>query len=128
MPLDDKYAFAAAPPVAARIRQLLPGAWVYDGVGAGACLKSYAKIGWTSVVPESCRNTTVIVPLNYRWMLWGWPYRFLDRMAKANTKVMIYGNGAAPLNQPEQYDKVPADFHGWLMVDDFYNMGPALQR
>jgi glycerophosphoryl diester phosphodiesterase len=132
MPLDDKYAFAAAPPVAARIRQRLPAAWVYDGVGAGACLKSYAKIGWTSIVPASCRNTTVIVPLNYRWMLWGWPYRFLDRMAKANSRVVIWGaykdGNLVGLERPEQYDQVPADFHGWLMVDDFYAMGPALQR
>jgi glycerophosphoryl diester phosphodiesterase len=61
-------------------------------------------------------------------MIWGWPYRFFDRMAKANTRVLIYGKGAVPLDRPEQYDQVPADFHGWLWVDDFYTMGPALRR
>jgi glycerophosphoryl diester phosphodiesterase len=65
-------------------------------------------------------------------MLWGWPYRFLSRMDKAHTRVLIYGNysksGVVGLDRPEQYDQVPADFHGWLWVDDFYNMGPALRR
>lgn len=132
VPLDDKYGFSAAAPVAARIRQLIPGAWVMDPQGPKACLKDYLKIGWTGIVPASCRNTTVIVPLNYRWMLWGWPYRFLARMAQANSRVVIWGayqdGNLAGLNQPEQYDQVPADFHGWLMVDDFYTMGPALRR
>ncbi|HEX4737552.1 MAG TPA: glycerophosphodiester phosphodiesterase family protein [Allosphingosinicella sp.] len=129
---DDKYGFAAAAPVAARIRQLVPGAWVIDDQSPKACIKDYLKIGWTGITPSSCRNTTVIVPLNDRWMLWGWPYRFLARMANANTRVVIWGayqdGNLAGLNRPEQYDQVPADFHGWLMVDDFYTMGPALQR
>ena len=130
--VDDKYGFIGPLPVAKRMRQLVPGAWVMDGDGPKACLKDYLRIGWTSIVPASCRNTTVILPLNYRWMLWGWPYRFLDRMAKANSRVVIWGSyehgNLSALNQPEQYDKVPADFHGWLMVDDFYNMGPSLRR
>ena len=129
---DDKYGFAAPAPVAARIRKLVPGAWVMDDQSPKACLKDYLKIGWAGIIPASCRNTTVVVPLNYRWMLWGWPYRFLDRMAKANSRVVIWGayrdGNVDALNQPEQYDQVPADFHGWLMVDDFYNMGPALRR
>jgi glycerophosphoryl diester phosphodiesterase len=130
--IDDKYGFIGPPSVATRMRQLVPGAWVMDGESPKACLRDYLKIGWTSIVPASCRNTTIILPLNYRWMLWGWPYRFLDRMAKANSRVIIWGSyhdgNLAALNRPEQYDQVPADFHGWLMVDDFYTMGPALRR
>ncbi|MEA3037224.1 MAG: glycerophosphoryl diester phosphodiesterase [Sphingomonadales bacterium] len=130
--IDDKYGFQGPPAVGARMRQLVPGAWFNDGVGARACLKAYVEIGWTGFMPASCRDTTIIVPLNYRWALWGWPYRFLDRMAKANTRVVIWGSykngGVAALDRPEQYDQVPADFHGWLWVDDFYTMGPALQR
>jgi glycerophosphoryl diester phosphodiesterase len=130
--IDDKYGFTGDPAVVARMRKLAPGAWAFDPREAQKCLIPYLKTGWTGIVPESCRNTTVIVPLNYRWALWGWPYRFLDRMAKANSRVVIWGSykngGLAALDRPEQYDQVPADFHGWLWVDDFYTMGPALRR
>ncbi|HEY0413530.1 MAG TPA: glycerophosphodiester phosphodiesterase family protein [Allosphingosinicella sp.] len=130
--IDDKYGFTGAPSVVQRMRRLVPGAWAYDPRGGEACLKAYLKTGWTGIVPASCRDTTVIVPLNYRWALWGWPYRFFDRMAKANSRVVIWGSyrngGLAALDQPEQYDQVPADFHGWLWVDDFYTMGPSLRR
>jgi glycerophosphoryl diester phosphodiesterase len=130
--IDDKFGFFGDPAVTARMRQLAPGAWTYDKQSAAACLEDYVKIGWTSIVPASCRNTTVVVPLNYRWMIWGWPYRFFDRMAKAHTKVLIYGeykNGVASgLERPEQYDQVPAGFKGYLWVEDFYDMGPALRR
>jgi glycerophosphoryl diester phosphodiesterase len=130
--IDDKYGFFGAPNVLARMKQLAPGGWTFSANAASACLKDYAKLGWTSYVPPSCRDTTIVVPLNYRWMLWGWPYRFLSRMDKAHTRVLIYGNysksGVVGLERPEQYDQVPADFHGWLWVDDFYNMGPALRR
>jgi glycerophosphoryl diester phosphodiesterase len=130
--IDDKYGFTGAPAVVERVRKLAPGAWAYDPREAQKCLVPYLKTGWTGIVPASCRDTTVIVPLNYRWALWGWPYRFLDRMAKAHSRVVIWGSykngGLAALDRPEQYDQVPADFHGWLWVDDFYTMGPALRR
>ena len=130
--IDEKYGFVASGGAAARIRQLAPGAWVYDGAASKACLADYVRIGWTSIVPASCRGITVIVPLDERWKIWGWPYRFFDRMAKAHSKLLIYGHehkGALTgLDQPEQYDKVPADFHGHLFVEDIYDMGPALRR
>src|SRR3954471_5499528 len=130
--IDDKYGFQGAAPVAERMRRLVPGAWAVDPRQPKACLTDYLKTGWTGFTPASCRNTTIVVPLNYRWALWGWPYRFLDRMAKANTRVEIWGpyrnGGIVPIDRPEQYDQVPVDFHGWLWVDDFYTMGPALQR
>jgi len=130
--IDGKYGFQGAPAVGARLRRLVPDAWFNDGESGKTCLKDYLKTGWLGIVPKSCRDTTVIVPLDYRWALWGWPYRFLDRMAKANSRVVIWGGyvdgNLVGLDQPEQYGEVPADFHGWLWVDDFYTMGPALRR
>ncbi|MDB5693231.1 MAG: glycerophosphodiester phosphodiesterase [Alphaproteobacteria bacterium] len=130
--IDDKYGFFGDPRLLARMKLLAPGGWTFSADTASACLGDYLKLGWSGYVPPSCRNTTIVVPLNYRWMLWGWPYRFFARMAKAKTRILIYGDyrngGVVPLERPEQYEQVPADFHGWLWVDDFYNMGPALRR
>jgi len=130
--IDDKYGFFGDPAVAKRMHALVPAAWVYDPDRAAVCRRDYARIGWTSLVPASCRNNTVIVPLDERWKMWGWPYRFFDRMAKANTKVVIcagYRHGIPTgLERPEQYGEVPAAFTGYLWVEDFYDMGPALRR
>jgi glycerophosphoryl diester phosphodiesterase len=128
--IDEKYGFTGDPALVARMKQVAPAAWAFSP--GGSCLADYARTGWTSLVPASCRNSTIIVPLGERWKIWGWPYRFLDRMAKAGSKVMIVGGarGTVPtgLDQPEQYEKVPARFHGYLLVEDIYTMGPALRR
>lgn len=131
--IDDRFGFQGAAEIGRRLRALVPGAWFIDKEGPKACLTDYLKTGWTGFTPASCRNTTVVVPLNYRWALWGWPYRFLARMDAANTRVVIWGdykggNNIIGLDRPEQYGQVPADFHGWLFVDDFWTMGPSLQR
>ena len=68
------------------MRQLLPGAWTFAERPSGACLADYARLGWTSYVPGSCRGATVALTPGDRWTLWGWPYRFLDRMAAAEAE------------------------------------------
>jgi glycerophosphoryl diester phosphodiesterase len=131
-PIDDKYVFFGDPAVTARMHRLAPASWTSAVPPGGACLDDYRKIGWSGFVPASCRDATVAVPLEHRWRLWGWPYRFFARMAGANAHVLIYRSEKdgrfTGLDKPEQYDQVPADFHGWLWVDDFYTMGPDLRR
>jgi glycerophosphoryl diester phosphodiesterase len=130
--IDDKYGFAGPPAVTARLRQLAPGAWIFDPRAPQACIGDYMKTGWTSFLPASCRGTTLILPIDQRWKIWGWPYRFFDRIAKAKSRMLITGpagDGALRgLDQPEQYDQVPADFHGDLLVEDNWTMGPSLRR
>jgi glycerophosphoryl diester phosphodiesterase len=131
-PIDDKYAFYGHPRVTRRMKELVPGAWTFWKEDGKGCLIDYMKFGWTSHVPESCRNTTVAIPLNYQWAIWGWPNRFLDRMAKANTKVLMMGpyekGEIAGIETPEQLDDVPRDFNGYLWVEDFYAVGRALRQ
>jgi glycerophosphoryl diester phosphodiesterase len=55
------------------------------------CLGTYIGVGWSGYVPADCRNTIVLVPINYAWLLWGWPNRFLDRMREANSEVVLLG-------------------------------------
>ena len=128
----ERYSFYGDPAVTGRLRALVPGAWTYGKDEAGACLKDYLKLGWTGFVPASCRDTTVAVPLNYQWAIWGWPNRFLDRMAGANTKVIMFGNyrdGIVAGNErSEQLAEVPRDFRGYLWIEDFYTVGRSLQR
>jgi glycerophosphoryl diester phosphodiesterase len=130
--IDGKFAFYGHPRVTARLKQLVPGAWTFWKGEMKLCLTDYVKWGWTSFVPESCRNTTVAVPLNYQWAIWGWPKRFIARMESVGTKVILMGpyekGDIAGLERPEQLAKVPRDFRGYLWVEDFYNVGRALEN
>ena len=131
--IDDKFAFYGAGKVLARMRRYAPNAWMWDQKQARACPMDYLKWGWTGFVPESCRGATVGLPLNYRWAAWGWPNRFLDRMADAGARVILFGdlenvNAPVGLERPEQLGKVPRSFRGYLWVEDIYNVGRALKR
>jgi glycerophosphoryl diester phosphodiesterase len=129
---DGKYVFYGHPAVTARLKQLVPGASTFWKEGMRTCLTDYVKWGWTSVVPETCRNTVVAVPLNYQWTIWGWPKRFIARMDGVGTKVILLGpyegGEIAGLERPEQLAKVPRDFRGYLWIEDFYTVGRALEN
>jgi glycerophosphoryl diester phosphodiesterase len=130
--IDSKYAFHGAPAVIARLKALAPGAWTFDVGALGACLDSYGAFGWTGFVPGACEDTTVGVPTGTGWTVWGWPYRFFARLRGANSRVLMYrgvGNGRIlGLNRIEQYDEVPQHYRGHLFIEDFHNVGRALQR
>ena len=115
-----------------RIRQLYPKAWAWSIEGAKKCSKDYVLTGWTSRVPESCRNGTIIIPTNYQWLFWGWPNRLIGRMDKVGARVIVVGphgdggNGMG-LTLPEQLGEVPSTFKGYIWVEDIWTVGPAFR-
>ncbi|HEX9953659.1 MAG TPA: glycerophosphodiester phosphodiesterase family protein [Allosphingosinicella sp.] len=132
MKIDEKYSFRGVPAVTKRIKALVPGAWTWGEPELGGCLDDYVRTGWTSFVPASCRNTTVVVPIDRQWAIWGWPNRFQARMAGANSKVMVVesvaGAEVTGLTQVDHIDDVPRDFRGYLWIEDFFTVGRAVQR
>jgi len=116
---------------AARMRTLLPGAWVFSKDSATACTKAYLAAGWFAVTPEACRNGTLIVPLNYQWAFAGWPNRLQARMAAVGARVILVGpyggKGGMGLDLPEQVGEIPASFTGYVWVEDIWTIGPALR-
>jgi glycerophosphoryl diester phosphodiesterase len=130
--IDGKYGFHGDPAAVARVKALAPAAFTFATGGPNACLEDYFRVGWTSFVPASCRNTTLILPLDGQFALWGWPNRFLARMAGAGTQVMMVSRQSAGalvgLETVEQIDDVPRDFRGYLWIEDFLEVGSAVQR
>ena len=47
-----------------RAAELLPEIKVWSRRGLVDCLVQYEALGWTGFVPEACRNTMVMVPIN----------------------------------------------------------------
>ncbi len=96
------------------------------------CAKDYMLLGWTGIVPDACRNTTVAVPANYAWMVWGWPHKFTRRMEAANTNVILLGAmengdiGSSGIDSVTDLKQVPEGFGGYVWTNRIELLGPAL--
>jgi hypothetical protein len=113
--------------------------WTWSATEARACYDDYFKLGWLGVVPQSCRDKTMLIPLDGQLKVWGWPKRFMARMNAANVRVILAGAdahveaavdvyGPHGLSTVTQLPEVPRDFTGYLLVDDIARIGPAIRR
>jgi glycerophosphoryl diester phosphodiesterase len=129
--LGDAFYGAKAP--VDRIRQLAPKNWAFSiKEEAQQCTKDYVAYGWTGIVPESCGNGVLAIPLNYQWLMWGWPNRLIARMDSVGARVMVFGphesgKSNEGLTDVHQLGEIPASFNGYIWVEDIWSIGPALK-
>jgi glycerophosphoryl diester phosphodiesterase len=89
-----------------------------------ACLVQYIGYGWTGIVPPPCHDTMVMVPINFTWLVWGWPNRFIQRMADAGSEVIVIGPyapgaaGTSGIDTPALAAQVPAGFPGYVWTNE----------
>ncbi|WP_244545232.1 glycerophosphodiester phosphodiesterase family protein [Devosia enhydra] len=126
-------AYGGDPPTY-RLNDRLPGIHVWARRGLMDCLFGYAGLGWIGHVPEACRDTMVMVPINMAPFLWGWPELFVKRMADAGSGVILLGPygagdpGTAGIDALDQLAAVPAGFSGYLWTNRIELIGPELAR
>jgi len=132
MAIAERHGFAGAPAALARLRHLTQAGWLIDPQTSAACLNRYRAWGWLGLVPEACRGVTAIIPRRGEWTLWGWPYRFLGRLAGGGARLFIAGDAGdgelVGLERPEQLGEVPHDYRGLLLIEDMHDVGRALER
>lgn len=121
--------YGPAGPIA-RIRALYPKAWSWTREEAWKCSSDYRLTGWTSILPESCKGKTMLVPLDSQWTMWGWPNRLIQRMEEHGGKIVVvesYDEGAPlrGLTLPEQLGDIPRGFNGFILVEDGFTVTPA---
>lgn len=116
-----------------RTRELIGGNLIaFSSRDTVQCLLQYLGLGWTGYVPEACRNTAVLVPINYAWLLWGWPNLFVERMQGAGSAVVLLGPreagdvGTSGIDTPEVLAQVPKPFSGYIWTNRIELIGPAL--
>jgi glycerophosphoryl diester phosphodiesterase len=88
-----------------------------------SCLMPYLFLGWAGHVPAACHDTIVPVPINYAWLLWGWPDRFVDRMTRAGSTILLrgpYGTADASdgVDEAGYAELVPTGFPGYVWTND----------
>ena len=130
-PVKKRDAFYGDAKVVARIREIYPEAWAWSAEEAARCSKDYVLYGWSGYLPQSCRGRTMVIPLNYQFAFWGWPNRLVARMEEHGGEIIVTGpyRSGQPntgLTLPEQFEKVPASFNGYLWVEDAFALTPAL--
>src|SRR5690606_18143967 len=54
------------------------------------CGIDYLLVGWAGVVPESCRNTTLLIPISKAKYFWGYPQRLAARLQEHGTNVYLW--------------------------------------
>ncbi len=114
------------------VKTALPDQHVLSRKTLTRCVLGYAALGWSGYLPEACRGTTLLIPINIAPWLWGWPNRFLDRMDVAGTKVYVlgpyHGGGFSDgLDDPEMLRNLPAGYSGGISTDRLDLIVPMIQ-
>ena len=96
----------------------------------GAFLR-YLLIGWTGFVPGAIRNMEIHLPVQYAKLFWGWPDRFLQRMDKVNTRVVLvqYVDGWSDgFDSEADLMKLPENYTGGIWTNRIDVVGPLLKK
>lgn len=94
-------------------------------------LLRYTLVGWTGFVPRAMRNMELHLPVAYAGLLWGWPDRFLQRMERANTRVVLvqYVNGWSDgFDSQADLAKLPSEYTGGVWTNRIDVIGPLLKE
>jgi glycerophosphoryl diester phosphodiesterase len=118
-----------------RLRKTLPNAKMLSRKSAKRCAIRYLATGWFGQVPEDCRNTLFFVPINYRFLAWGWPNLLVDRMRGVNTDVFVIGpygsgterSGTTAVDDPADAQSFVDGYAGGISTDRIDVMDSALK-
>lgn len=91
------------------------------------CLLSYIAVGWTGYVPDACEHRQLHVPEKFAPLLWGWPSRFVDRMADHGTRVvLVAGDGgfSEGFDSAEDWKRLPEGYTGVVWTNRIDRVGP----
>ena len=115
------------------LRTRLPTVPVMSRASLKACAWRYLAIGWSGYVPAACRNSLLVLPANVAPFAWGWPHRFVDRMAGAGTLVFVAGDhdggsGASGIDTEAQFRALPAGYGGGVWTNRIDRIGPISKR
>ena len=114
----------------AELQAKVPSLKVLSKARLKACALAYLGVGWSGYVPASCRNMLLLVPVNYAWLAWGWPERFVQRMHDADTEVFIAGAyasgdaGSSGIDSAEALRALPQPFDGGIWTNRIDVIGP----
>jgi len=117
----------------ATLHAALPGIRAMSRATLKSCLLGYIGLGWSGIMPQACRGTMVLVPINVAPWLWGWPDRLLQRMSGAGSRVFVIGpyhggEFSAGIDTPDDIGRLPPHFAGGIMTDEIETVAPLVKQ
>ncbi len=97
------------------------------------CLLRYEALGWSGYVPQSCRHTLYMMPVNFAPYVWGFPGRLLARMDAVDTPVVLLGTYdgsgfSSGIDDASELAKVPDGFDGIIWTNRVDRIGPLVAK
>lgn len=113
----------------AQLKRALPALRVMSRGTMITCGSRYVLAGWTGHVPEACRNTLVLVPNNYGWLLWGWPRRFQERIEAHGSELVVMDRVhgvSGGFDSAQDLRRLPVDYAATIWTNRVELVAPAL--
>ncbi|MEL4024929.1 glycerophosphodiester phosphodiesterase family protein [Lysinibacillus endophyticus] len=115
----------------ATLKEIMPNVSVMSKETLKSCLLSYMAVGWTGYVPASCKNTQLHIPEKYTPLMWGYPSKFLKRMEKVDTRVILVagkGNWSEGFDQEQDLERIPQKYTGGIWTNRIDLIAPAIKK
>ncbi|MDQ0112635.1 glycerophosphodiester phosphodiesterase family protein [Paenibacillus harenae] len=114
-------------PIAA-LKEQLPDMRVMSKATMKSCLIPYLAVGWTGYVPGACTHSELHIPDKLAPLLWGWPDKFLNRMDKADNRVIVVGGDGSDFSSgfdsTEDMNRLPAVYTGGIWTNRIDRVAP----
>jgi glycerophosphoryl diester phosphodiesterase len=93
----------------------------------------YIAYGWTGLMPQTCRNTLVLLPVNVAPWIWGYPNRLLSRFAAVGTRIYVTGalddtGFSSGVDDAALFARLPNGFTGGVWTNKIEVIGPLAKR
>ncbi|MFD2371520.1 glycerophosphodiester phosphodiesterase family protein [Brevibacillus sp. GCM10020057] len=115
----------------ATLHEHLPDIRVMSMATLKSCLIPYIAVGWTGYMPEACSRTQVHIPDKIAPWLWGWPNKFMERMDKADTRVILVagsGDYSSGFDTLEDLQRIPPGFSGGIWTNRINRIAGAYPK
>ena len=113
-----------------RLQARLPATPVMSQDSLKRCLLRYMALGWTGYVPEACRRSIVLLPINIAPWIWGYPHRLIARMEAEGSPVFVAGRYdgtgfSSGVDDLATFAALPRGFGGGVWTNRIERIGQA---
>lgn len=115
----------------ATLHEHLPDMRVMSKATLKSCLLPYMAVGWTGYVPQACSQTQLHIPDKLAPVLWGWPTRFMERMDKQGTRVILVagsGDVSSGFDTLDDLKRIPDGFSGGIWTNRIDRISAAYTK
>jgi glycerophosphoryl diester phosphodiesterase len=117
-------------PIAA-LKKAQPDLRVMSMATLKSCLLPYIAVGWTGIIPSACEKTQLHLPEKYAPYIWGFPGKFLSRMEKADTRVILVagdGGWSEGFDTKQDMKRLPEKYTGGIWTNRIDVIAPLIEK